>query len=493
MRASDATATEPALERKFVVLLVLVVAVARVLAIRSFPIYDDAFITWRYAQNLAAGEGLVFNPGAPWEPILGTTTPGYAVLLAFFARIGAQIDTASLALNITCDAASVWLLCELLDRRAFASCVAVAAFAGMPEIARVSVGGMEAPLFLLLALSATCAMRASWFVLAGVLSALACTVRPEGVLLIAALALVHVRAWRQAVQFGLPVVLLGALYAGALSTYFGDPIPQSIKAKAVFYGLGPRLARAGSVLLQAFGPSTPARLLAPLSLLGFVLVFTRRNGARALVVFALAMVGAYAASGTKTWGWYFYVPLLGWCIALGLGVEALYDFIARARPALARWRKGASVTVALAALAVAFAWSSAVTDRVTPLVYERMRERVRGAHDRDVTICASDIGAIGWFSGARILDSEGLVWPEGRRFERQVDVVREHLPDYVLLVANQARTPPFFEDPIAASYEPIARFNATGADELRPTRDQLPDGWAQDYILLRRRSPALGY
>ncbi|MCC6188386.1 MAG: hypothetical protein IT318_05100, partial [Anaerolineales bacterium] len=33
---------------------------------------DDAFITFRYARNLLAGSGLVFNPG---ENVLGTTTP----------------------------------------------------------------------------------------------------------------------------------------------------------------------------------------------------------------------------------------------------------------------------------------------------------------------------------------------------------------------------------------------------------------------------------
>lgn len=39
---------------------------------------DDVFITYRYAQNFAAGEGLVFNPG---ERVFGTTAPGWALLL----------------------------------------------------------------------------------------------------------------------------------------------------------------------------------------------------------------------------------------------------------------------------------------------------------------------------------------------------------------------------------------------------------------------------
>ena len=41
---------------------------------------DDAYITFRYARNLLRGYGLVFNPG---EHVLGTTTPLYALLMAF--------------------------------------------------------------------------------------------------------------------------------------------------------------------------------------------------------------------------------------------------------------------------------------------------------------------------------------------------------------------------------------------------------------------------
>jgi len=35
-------------------------------------VFEDSYITYSYAQSLAAGDGLVFNPG---ERVLGTTTP----------------------------------------------------------------------------------------------------------------------------------------------------------------------------------------------------------------------------------------------------------------------------------------------------------------------------------------------------------------------------------------------------------------------------------
>ncbi len=40
-------------------------------------VIDDAYITFRYARNLAEGLGLVYNPG---EWVLGTTAPLWAIL-----------------------------------------------------------------------------------------------------------------------------------------------------------------------------------------------------------------------------------------------------------------------------------------------------------------------------------------------------------------------------------------------------------------------------
>ena len=42
-------------------------------------VLEDALITFRFAENLATGRGFAFNPG---EPVLGTTTPAFTLLLA---------------------------------------------------------------------------------------------------------------------------------------------------------------------------------------------------------------------------------------------------------------------------------------------------------------------------------------------------------------------------------------------------------------------------
>ena len=50
---------------------------------------DDAFISFRYARNLAEGHGLVFNPG--FARVEGYTNLLWVLLLAPFARLGLDL------------------------------------------------------------------------------------------------------------------------------------------------------------------------------------------------------------------------------------------------------------------------------------------------------------------------------------------------------------------------------------------------------------------
>ena len=49
--------------------------------------FDDAFITYRYADNLRAGNGLVFNPG---ERVEGTSTFLFTIMLSGVMAFGAE-------------------------------------------------------------------------------------------------------------------------------------------------------------------------------------------------------------------------------------------------------------------------------------------------------------------------------------------------------------------------------------------------------------------
>jgi hypothetical protein len=47
-------------------------------------VIEDAWITYRYAKNIALGNGFVYNIG---ERVLGTTSPLFALILALFAKV----------------------------------------------------------------------------------------------------------------------------------------------------------------------------------------------------------------------------------------------------------------------------------------------------------------------------------------------------------------------------------------------------------------------
>jgi hypothetical protein len=142
----------------------LVAVVARVLT-GPHPI-DDAYISFRYARNLAQGFGLVYNPG---EWVLGTTAPLWAIVLAGGYRLG-FIDLPLLATVISalCDAASVVFLVQVGMRLGWrpigAACVGLA-WALNPISVAFATGAMETSLFWAWPLEArACWWRLAWLV-----------------------------------------------------------------------------------------------------------------------------------------------------------------------------------------------------------------------------------------------------------------------------------------------------------------------------------------
>ncbi|MEP7359846.1 MAG: hypothetical protein ABI847_21525, partial [Anaerolineales bacterium] len=76
---------------------------------------DDAYITFRYARNIASGVGFVYNAG---ERVLGTTTPAYALFLALMSKLSGVYDYPHLALmvNALLDALTFCVVLRLVTR-----------------------------------------------------------------------------------------------------------------------------------------------------------------------------------------------------------------------------------------------------------------------------------------------------------------------------------------------------------------------------------------
>ena len=103
---------------------------------------DDAYITFRYARNLADGLGLVYNPG---ESVLGTTTPLWAILLGAFHRLAAtDVPTVALLLSAHFDSVSAGLLALLVrELRVELSLAAILAFTVVLTLLGVRLAGVR--------------------------------------------------------------------------------------------------------------------------------------------------------------------------------------------------------------------------------------------------------------------------------------------------------------------------------------------------------------
>src|SRR5262249_43827913 len=115
---------------------------------------DDAFISFRYALNLARGQGLVFNPG---ERVEGYTNFLWTVLLAAGARLRPHLPQPSTGLALLSPVGTLALLL-LLGRRLFAGledagfliAIAPLTFAAIGAQSRYVVSGMETSSFVFL-------------------------------------------------------------------------------------------------------------------------------------------------------------------------------------------------------------------------------------------------------------------------------------------------------------------------------------------------------
>ncbi|MFN0244168.1 MAG: glycosyltransferase family 87 protein [Planctomycetota bacterium] len=498
MSSTPSESDGPRLSNAAVAALLVAVAATRVLAFGACSIYDDAFITYRYALNFAQGDGLVFNPGAAWEPVLGTTTPAYALLLGYLAHWSQDVSMVSRMVNVACDVASAGALILMFDRRVRPATLSVLGYACLPQLLRISDGGMESPLFGFLALAASLCTLRGRPLSAGVLAAACCTVRPEGVLLLVALAFEMRRSWRDLVRFAIPVGVIGIASLAAIHSAYGDVIPQSVRAKSAMpppAGGGVFVKRWLEILGQAFLPHVLYLPLVPLVAWGLVRTLARQSPLRAFSLFALAITASYLVARPHLWGWYFFVPLVAWSAWLAEGIDAALAVVERWRgralvaPRLLRAAPIVLAFCAAAGVGVA-AWvrpSPVPTNVYGPLQSWARETSTREPHAR---ILASDIGAIGYAWKGVVLDSEGLTWPAALAYRLPNRMIAELQPEYLLLVAEAPRIAHFYRRPdIYQLYEPIRRFSVVSETNLEPKLEELPRTWRQDYIVYKKRAP----
>ncbi|HET6708453.1 hypothetical protein [Amycolatopsis sp.] len=254
---------------------------------------EDALVTFRYAQNIADGNGPVFNPG---ERVEGYTNFLWLVLIALpRAAFGADIRTTAVVLSVLAALACVLLSCFLVNRivaaarpegaepRPATGVAAAVLTASAGGLAVYGASGSEVPLFVLLVLAVGYALAARRPVVAGVLVAFAVMTSPEGlvVAVLAGLWLVGAavkekHSWWAPVGYALGALVFLVPRLAWRATFYQHFLPAPLAAK-LGGPLGGHLD-AGWPYLAGFALAHQGFLL--LSLVAAVALLLRRPAAR---------------------------------------------------------------------------------------------------------------------------------------------------------------------------------------------------------------------
>ena len=468
-------------------------------------VFEDAYITYRYALNLAEGRGFVFNPG---EPVLGTTTHLLALILGGLAILGLSPPTGGAVVFVVSLGLAGWLGHRLLLGAGLPSVGALFAIAlawGAGGVFRFF--GMETPLYLALLLGATLAASRNRPVTTGLLLGALMLTRYDGVLAAAAilgcrLILERRIPWRS-IAAGTAVVAPWLLFAWIT---FGSPLPNTLSAKSADVGAGAYLEEAverqTSWLLPRwrFGlqPAPVREAIVALSLvvpalLGAPLLWRRSPWIVALVAFSALLWIAYTILRPPPGHSWHLLPAT-WCLLLA-GFAVWADLLGRLSRVVsprfsARAAGSALVAVGLVASVLLLPGrASAEAERARDAwiyasrieSYDLFAEWILRHEMADLSVYTLEPGYLTYRTGQRAIDGAGLVTP-GIRFhgtpgERTplLRVLAEYRPGLVVMERPLGRP-----GPEGAEYRPVLQ-SASG--KMLLLRDDL---WAERLPRLRR-------
>jgi hypothetical protein len=447
---------------------------------------DRSFITYRYAHNLSAGAGFVYNPG---EPLLSdAVAPLYAILLSLGTRLTPDIPLLGNLIGIAAIALGSLALYGVVysGESKLAAPVAAGIYAGFPLLWMTL--GLETALWMALGLTAVWLHRREWGPGAALILALATFIRPEtGVLVIVLIA--------DALASGRPTRLLPAgIYAAVVAVEVmwglsafesGGPLPglppaqmagilPDIIAPDVFGGVA---ALAGALFTLAPLWGIVGLLIVP----GLFSLKTHR-GALVLVIWAALHLASLGILRTAMSAWSFVplIPALAALVSLGFGW-----LVCRVKQVHLRLAIGCLAALPIAG-AVAQSYVNLVLDTpgqidawraVTPAPVARNDvEAGTWLGDNtapDTRIGMSHVGVAAYLADRFIFDYRGTLQPDLAQAVRRGDGqwwLGTYAPGYVVLRASEAESldgyAPATDSWFASHYAETARFDAApGAEE----------------------------
>lgn len=422
--------------------------------------YDDPYITYRYAANLAEGQGFVYNPG---ERVLSTTSPLLALVLAVPALLGAELPPAANFIGAVSLAAGGLLLWEIARRLEAPAAGWICAALYPASALLVGTLGSETPLYLALCLGAAAAYLRRQYAPAAVLLGLGMLARPDAGLFAALLAVDWLaRAFRERGSLAAVVraVPLRALLAGAAVllpwavfgwAYFGSPVPETLAARQAHGlrdpvdGFLPGLW----MLLQSLAGFPHYWLLFAMAAAGLILAVRSRPRWLLLALWPVFFSLGYALLGVTRNGWYYASLVPGLVAAAGLALGTAIGSPVRQGAAAPRRTMVAALGWTVFILLMSgqlfdLARLHLVPDRRAP-IYRAVGQWLAENVPPDASVATLEVGTIGYYARPRpMIDFTGLLQPEiHARFhpgytyaESSLWAAERYQPDVFVLVAG---------------------------------------------------------
>jgi hypothetical protein len=204
---------------------------------------DDAFISFRYAKNLAEGSGLVYNTG---ERVQGYTNFLWTILIAAFYKLGVKPVRSAVAINIVSTFLLGLVVFSFLRKNYFQQSL-TKTFLGtlilisFPNLLAWTIGGgLEGPFFTFLIFTAYFFLfknKIKDFIISGLIFGISFLVRPEGFLfafmgVIYLLFFINEKEKKTFILFfSIPFLAIVLLYLSWCYYYYGSIIPNTFYAK----------------------------------------------------------------------------------------------------------------------------------------------------------------------------------------------------------------------------------------------------------------------
>ena len=447
------------------------IAVAILLRILVFIHYgelfiNDSYIFLRYADNMASGNGLVYNIG---EKILGYSSPLYVILLSGlrFITMNLPFNVVVFITNLLLFTVSSIIVALLVKKHGLLGFIFITLFCFYFPYVDATVDGMGTILMMTIVLLALYAYSRNNLTLTYILATLSLVMRPEGGLLIASVVFGSLFIKKTKPSVKTLIICLLILMAWLIPTYlyFGQVLPDSMMSKSTLFtgqqwgGIQSHFFEKAIMLMFGFSDNTYFDFglhikmvlwiisigAAILFVFGFIKSIKKSLSVSVAAIFFILLIIFYSVgSPVRMFSWYTIVPSVIFLFVAIRGTE----YLLQSKKIV--W--ASSVGLVVVFIVSIMSIISGLPGRAESINREVAKvEKLINYLDEvapDVhSIMISDIGYVGYWKDWRIIDGSGLISPQvllhrnGENLSYLSDIFSREKPDIIYFKVDIMHNP----------------------------------------------------